>query len=268
MTHHEFTVGNIRCVVVPDDDGTDAIDHATLIGIFPPLPEIETAIKSLPEPQLFSMNCLLIETDGQRILVDTGIGNLNPEQSPHLLESLREIGITPDQIDIVLITHGHMDHIGGMVNADHQLVFANARHLMSRIDFEHWTGPAARPVAEPVYRAMRARLEMIEAASPIAPGVRTVAAFGHTPGQLSVVIESDWQKFMHIADTAHHPIQASQPTWSPRFDYDPLQSAESRRALFEQAAAEGFRLMAYHFGFPGIGTVQRSGDGLVFVPAG
>lgn len=262
MSPYEFRVGSVRCVAI--SDSTEAVASDTLVGIFPPDPAIQAGIEALPYPQLFSMNCLLIEIDGQRILVDSGQGQARPDHTPLLLPELRAIGVTPDHIDLVLITHAHMDHIGGLLTPDQQFVFPNARHLMCRLEWEHWTGPAARPLSDPYFAAFKGRMELIEPDTPIARGVRTVAAPGHTPGHMAVMIESDGEALMHMADAAHHPIQTAHPAWSPKFDFDPIQSAQSRRGLFAMAARDGFPVMAYHFGFPGLGRLSADGDAFSF----
>ncbi|MBI5961703.1 MAG: MBL fold metallo-hydrolase [Chloroflexi bacterium] len=262
MAIHSFSVGKIRCVVVPD--GGSIMPLADLAGIFPPDPDVQAGILALPDTQGFSMNCLLIESDGQLILLDTGLGTLNPAHSPALIANLREAGAAPEAIDIVVITHGHGDHMGGGVDDAGNLSFPNARYMMTRLDWDHWTGPAVNPAAERCLSPLREFITLIEPDDLIAPGVRALPALGHTPGHIGVVIESQGEKLMDVVDAMHHPLQVAHPTWSPRFDTDPVKSAETRRALLEQAAAESCRLMTYHFAFPGLGTVRAKGDSFTF----
>lgn len=264
MTSHEFFVGQIRCVVVPN--GNEKATIQELKDIFPPNPEIYAALDTLTEPIDFSQNCLLIETDGQLILIDTGLGTVNPDYTSLLLPNLAEVGVSPEQINIVVLTHGHGDHIGGVVDDAGNLTFPNAQHIMSRVDWEHWTGPALRPISERCLYPLKETVKLIEMNSEIAAGVRSLAAPGHTPGHIAIVVESDGEKLIHLVDAAHHAPQVEHPTWSPKFDTDPILSAQTRAALFQQAAAENFRIMAYHFGTPGIGRVVAEGDTLRFVP--
>jgi glyoxylase-like metal-dependent hydrolase (beta-lactamase superfamily II) len=262
MTYHSFNIGAIRCVVVPD--GGQKMPLSELAEMFPLDPDIQAGIQALSEPQDFFMNCLLIESDGQRILIDSGVGSLDPEHTPQLLANLREAGVTPDDITTVVITHGHGDHMGGGVDAAGQRVFSKARYLITRLDWDHWTGPALRPFSERCLLPLRDHITLIEPDFVIAPGVRTLPALGHTPGHIGIVVESQGEKLMDVADAMHHPIQVAHPDWSPHFDSDPGVAAQVRRALLAQAAADSCRVLAYHFGFPGLGIIRADGDGFIW----
>lgn len=267
MNHYLLNVGSIKCYVL--SDGDEETPKSEIRGMFSEeSPAIDAAVEVWTGSTTFSMNCLLIETDGQRILIDVGMGTLDASHSPQLPTRLQELGITPDQITMVVLTHGHGDHIGGVVTDEGQLVYPNARHLMSRLDWDHWTGPAMRPTSEKCLLPLKDQIEKIEPNTPLATGVRTIAALGHTPGHLGIVLESGGQKLMDMVDATHHPIQMAHPDWSPKFDFDPIQAAATRRALFTQAADEGCWLMAYHYAFPAIGTVSRAGEGFEFRPLG
>jgi glyoxylase-like metal-dependent hydrolase (beta-lactamase superfamily II) len=266
MPHHEFSVGAIRCVVVPDK--INEIPQPALIGLFPPASEIEAAIVALTEPQIFSMNCLLVETGGQLILFDTGLGTLDPTYATQTIANLREAGAAPEDIDLVVITHGHGDHFGGVVDAAGQLVFSKARYMMTRRDWNHWTGPESSPAVDRCLRPLHDRITLIEPDAIIAPDVRALSALGHTPGHIGALIESQGETLLDVVDALHHPMQAIHPAGSPRFDVDPVQSAQTRRALLARAAAESCRVMAYHFPFPGLGSIRAEGDGFVFDAAG
>lgn len=260
MACYTFTVGAIRCVVIPDL--TAVSSPADITARFPP--DCQDAILALnPDPET-AMDCLLVESDGQVILFDTGLGKLNPAHSPQLIPHLQEAGVTPQDVDIVVITHGHGDHIGGIVDEAGELVFANARHIMTRLDWDHWTGPALNPSAERCLLPLRDRITLIEPDDLIAPGVRALPAPGHTPGHIGAVIESQGEKCMHLVDALHHTFQVAHPEWSPKFDTDPVLAADTRRALLAQAAAEDCRVMLYHFGWPGLGSIQAEGDSFVF----
>ena len=264
MTCHSFYVGKIRCVVVPD--GRSRISPAEIAAVFPP--QFREEIMELQPAPEFDLNCLLVESDGQLILFDTGKGTLDPDHSAQLLAHLHEAGAVPEDIDIVVLTHGHGDHMGGVVDDAGQLTFPKARHLMTRLDWDHWTGPALRPSSERCLFPLRDPITLIQPDDLIAPGVRALPALGHTPGHIGVMIESQGARLMHVVDTLHHSFQVTHPGWSPLFDTDPVASARTRRALLDQAATERCRLMVYHFGFPGLGTVSVEGDGFVFSPEG
>mgnify|MGYP003776878831 CR=1 FL=1 len=135
---------------------------------------------------------------------------------------------------------------------------------MTRLDWDHWTGPALNPSAERCLFPLRDRIMLIEPDAPIAPGIRAFPALGHTPGHIGAMIESQGEKLMHMVDAMHHSFQVTHPELSPNFDTDPVMAAQTRRRLLAQAAAEGCRVMLYHFGSPGLGTIREEGDTFVF----
>ncbi len=247
MTYHAFDVGKFRCVVAPD--GRSELPAMEIAAVFPP--EYRDEILASQPAREFDLNCLLVESEDQLILFDTGKGTLDPDHSPQLLTTLSEAGVTPADIDIVVLTHGHGDHIGGVVDDAGRLTFPQARHLMTRLDWDYWVGPALRPSSERCLFPLRDRITFIQPDDLIAPGVRALAAPGHTPGHIGAAIESQGEMLIHVVDAIHHSVQMAHPGWSPRFDVDPVVSAQTRRALLERAATERCTLMAYHFGFQG-----------------
>lgn len=259
---HEVMIGQIRCVVV--SDGNEPISHQDLSEMFPPDSGIQPVLAELTYPQDFLYNCLLIQTGGETILIDAGQGVLDPNRPPVLQQSLQAAGVQPDQVTMVVLTHGHGDHIGGLVEDDGQLNFPNARYLMTRRDWEHWTGPAMRPISQRRLIPVKDRIELIEPNTVLAAGVRTVDAWGHTPGHIAIEVESEGQKLLDMVDAIHHPFQLKNPAWSMGFDFDSVQSATVRRQLLQQAADEQCWVMAYHFPYPGVGKVSAEGDGFVW----
>lgn len=263
MPYHELMLGKMRCVLMPD--GTNNPNPVDIAKLFPEKPEIQAGISTLQGEHPFTMTCLLIETAGQRILVDTGLGTLNPEHKAQLPDHLKTAGVTPEQIDLVVLTHGHGDHLGGVVDDAGKLLYPNAQHLMTQLEWDYWQGPAKRPMTDRSLNPLADRIKLIAPDAEIAPGVRAVPAPGHTPGHIGIRVESEGATLLHLVDAAHHPIQMLHPDWSPNFDADPVQAAATRRQLFAQAADEGCLVMTYHIGAPALGKIVREGDAFCYV---
>jgi glyoxylase-like metal-dependent hydrolase (beta-lactamase superfamily II) len=260
---HRFTIGDFVCVSFCDADQLrdgrtvfpDVAPDALKKG-FSDLGYESNALK-------FSMNILYIRTPEHSILVDTGLGG-NMSRLP---ESLLLAGIELNKIDTVIITHGHGDHIGGIVGSDGTPTFSKARYAIWKDEWEHWLGEAqktedANNAARKNLIPIQDKVMLIEKEWEFLPGIEAVHAPGHTMGHMGLLVQSKGEKLLHIVDAAHHPVQLAHPDWSPRFDVKPNVSTATRRHLFERAADEKMLMMAYHFAFPGLGRVERVGDGL------
>jgi glyoxylase-like metal-dependent hydrolase (beta-lactamase superfamily II) len=266
-----FQVGTFQCTSVTD--GVSKRDFESVADRFPAIPHqefLESLSKAYPEqgPLNWSMNCLFIETDEHKILVDTGIGPRKEGQSGKLVGLLKEI-VDLSQVDAVIITHCHADHIGGLVNLEGELTFPNAEYFMHEEEWEHWMGQEGVVTqAEEEYvqflrsklQPIRQRLTFIHAQEEFISGIRAVAAPGHTPGHIGLLLESSGETLLNLSDTLHTRVQFFHPEWSPRFDTDPEQAAQTRREMLSLAADEGYLTLFYHLALPGLGTIQRDAD--------
>lgn len=203
----------------------------------------------------------LVNTGSELILFDTG---LNPEGITAAIEAA---GYTTDQVDKVVITHMHGDHIGGLMG-DAGETFGNAAYITGAVEHNHWAG-ADNDGFKAKVAPLSEKMTMIEDGGAVASGITAMAAFGHTPGHMGYMIESEGKQLMLIADLANHPVWSlAHPDWEVRFDMDKAAAAASRRTVLGMLAADRVPMVGYHMPFPAMGYVAARGDGFEYVPAG
>ena len=219
--------------------------------------------------------CLLVQTGRHVVLVDTGGGG-SSRLSGAIVARLSAEGIRPRDVDTVVLSHAHPDHIGGAVDAFGRPAFRNARYVLGEAEWEFWT--AARTdlrglrvpddfkkqiesTARRCLGALRFQVEPIDSETEIAPGVRAIPAAGHTPGHLAVLLSSGGQHLLNISDAAVHPLHLERPDWENGLDFARQESLATRRELLGRAFAERMHVMAFHFPFPSVGRIEARPEG-------
>lgn len=201
----------------------------------------------------------LVNTGAELILFDAGLN------AAGTLAALADAGYTPDQVDTVVITHMHGDHINGL-SGEAGPSFPNARYVAGALEHNHWSA-AGNQNFERVIRPLEDRFRFLDAGAEVVSGITAIAAFGHTPGHLAFHLESEGQRLMLTADLANHAVWSlAHPDWEVAFDADKAAAATTRRRLLGELAAERVPFLAYHLAFPGIGYVETRGDGFHQVP--
>jgi glyoxylase-like metal-dependent hydrolase (beta-lactamase superfamily II) len=263
---YHFNVGKFECSVFKAGGGPRP---ASSLFSDAPQEELEKAIRKFdvdPADLPFSMNVVLVKTGDHVVLIDTGLPTSN------IAAMLLAEGVDPSTVDTIIITHGHGDHVGGILDDNGEFVYPNARYILWKSEWDYWTdderlGGDPNP-AKARWAALKAHQDRVTTIggdvdeAEAMPGFCGVATPGHTVGHMALLIESDGEKLLHIADAAHQPFQMICPQWSPNFDYDKGQAAVTRDKLFKRAAREHLPLLAYHFVYPGLGQVTGEGDDL------
>ena len=254
-------------------------------------PEEISATAAAGDPNLFdrdrnllvmSFHSIVVRTPGCTILVDSCVGNDKPRpNNPHwhqrrgtYLEDLAVAGLAPEDIDIVMCTHLHADHVGWntrLQNGEWVPTFPNARYLFAKTEVEHWQqvlensppdeinhGSWADSVA-PILEAGQAVL--VAADQQVADGVALIGAPGHTPGNVIVKLEQRGERAYLTGDVIHHPIQVEHPQWSSCFCWDPEQSAETRLKTLTTLAREDAWLLPAHFPTPTAAKIHHTAAG-------
>jgi glyoxylase-like metal-dependent hydrolase (beta-lactamase superfamily II) len=233
-----------------------------------------------------SIHSFVVETPTRRIVVDTGLGNdkqgrlvpgWNGLSGPFLAD-LAAAGYPADSIDTVLCTHLHVDHVGWntrLVDGRWVPTFANARYLLGRTEFKYWSeqreNEAALTVFEDSVRPVvdAGLVDLVDGDARICEEISLIPTPGHSPGHLSVMIESNGERGLLMGDVAHHPCQLARPEWSSTVDYDPAQSARTRRELFGRLAGTQVLAIGGHFTGPGGGRVVVDGEAFrLEIPSG
>lgn len=213
---------------------------------------------------------VLINTGEALMLFDTGNADSRGPTVGQTRASLAAAGYSPDQVDIVVLTHFHPDHIGGMISGGVP-AFPNARYVAPQKEFDFWLKPEApervRVLAESNVKPLADKMTMISGGQDVVTGVTAMDAHGHTPGHTVYHIESNGARLLIAADTCNHYVASLQrPDWHVKFDMDKEAAAATRKKVFDMVAAERIPFAGYHMPFPAVGFVEKQGPGYRFIP--
>jgi len=262
-------------------DGASVFDLHWLNGEPATMDGVVKALNEDPHLLDASVTGFLVNTGRQLILVDAGAGTWYGEGAlGHLVDSLRSAGYTPEQVDLVLITHLHSDHIGGLTTQDGNRVFANAEVYVAKTESDFWLSPQiaakAPKDAQPFFRSARAiaapyikagKWHGFNGSEPIVDGVQLVPLSGHTPGHTGYVFSSKGHKILFWGDTIHaHNVQLQHPEVTVVFDIDRTAAAATRNQLLPKLAHEDVVIASPHMLFPGLGRLHEEGNGYSWEP--
>src|SRR4051812_47230927 len=275
---HRFILGDAEVTIVSDGTLPLGPPKGTFVGV--PDEEVRKMLSDNflnPDNVVLEQNSPIVNTGDKLILFDTGMGTSKAfgPTTGRQQKSMAEAGIKPGDIDAVVLSHAHIDHIGGIVGADDKPLFPNAQYYITQSDFEFWTdeGKLGSDLKDFVVHArknllpVRDRIVFIKDGQEFLPGVQAIAAPGHTVGHTIFMVTSAGKSFAFLGDLTHHAVLLlEKPRMEFSYDTDPKQAAASRVKLLDTIAANKTPVMSYRFAWPGYGHIAKTGDGFHYYP--
>ncbi|MDC7788069.1 MBL fold metallo-hydrolase [Rhodoplanes sp. TEM] len=277
---YRFRLGAFELTVVSDGPlALGAPKDDLLIGLSGEAFAKVLADNFLPADMQLDQNVLVVNTGERLVLFDTGLGSART-MGPHsgrLPANLAAAGIAPADIDAVVLTHAHPDHCFGLVADDGSRVFPNAQVHLAQADLDFWTDQGKlgddglKWMIEGARRHLlpyRDRMVFVRDGAEVLPGIRAIAAPGHTVGHTVYMITSDGKALLNAGDLGHHHVLSPErPRLAFAFDTDGARAVESRLRLYDMLATDRIPFVGYHFPWPGVGHVGRHGDAFRYYPA-
>lgn len=259
---HRFALGAFEVTTLLA--ATRAVEKPhEIFGLNAPAGDFEAVSKAafLPtDVAQFFFTPTVVNTGAELVLFDTGTDPAG------ITAALAAAGYSPGDVDIVVITHMHPDHIGGMVS-EGAATFPNARYVTGAVEHNFWSG-AGNELFDKNVLPFADKTTFLDDGGTIAGGITAMAAFGHTPGHMAVMVESAGKSLVLAADTANHYIWSlAHPDWEVRFDADKAAAAATRHRLFGMIAADRLPFVGYHMPYPSLGFIEAAGAGFHYVPA-
>ena len=258
-----FIIGAFQAAALSDGDLSAPNDNKTLAinATKADVDQLLTANKLPTDTIHLSVQPLLVKTTDKVLLFDTGAAALFGPTAGKLPVSLASAGVDPASVTDIFISHGHGDHVGGLV-LNNALAFPNATIHMQAAE---WNSFKVQSQMAPLVIVIASKVVEFQPGADLIPGVKAVDIKGHTPGHSGYLITSGDQSLLYIGDAMHHSvISVQQPDWTIAFDGDAPTAQTSRKQLIADSAATGQRIYAVHFPFPGLGKLAKRGDTYVW----
>ena len=274
---HRFNLGSAEVTVVSDGPLPLGNPKGTFTGATDD--EIKKMLSDnflAPDNIVLEQNSPIVNTGDKLVLFDTGMGSskLFGPTTGRQQKSMAEAGIKPEDIDAIVFSHAHIDHIGGVVDDAGKVLFSNAQYYIAQSDLDYWTdeGKLGGPNKDFIVHArknllpVRDRIVFFKDGQEFLPGILALAAPGHTVGHSIFMISSGDKSFAFLADLTHHQILLMEkPRMEFSYDTDPKQAAQSRVKMLDMLAANKIAVMSYHYPWPGVGHVVKNGEGFHYI---
>lgn len=277
-----MNIGKLRCTIFRDlmfkYMAKDFFMNAAPEEITQALKKYNQAPENIPSPFI----AVLLQHNDKVILIDTGMGfsekpilfrGSSHEVKGRLHQLLQQENIRKEEVTDVIITHFHPDHIGGIYSEDEQLSFPNARFHMHEKEWNYWHSAQSdnQPglfklfIEKNITKLKDQNLNLIKGDFvDLLPGITTVRADGHTPGQIALIIHSEKEHLLYISDAFLHPLHIEHLDWQTNYDLEHQKAKQSRIKLLELAYSNNMLVNAFHFEYPGLGRVDKQGSGWIW----
>jgi len=283
---YRYKVGSFECTSINDGARTFPMPDKFVANI--PKDEALAAGEAAYMPKgmvTIPFNPQLINTGSKLVLIDTGNGIANLEASKgavgRTLQNIQAAGIDPKNVDVVLLSHMHGDHINGVRLADGALAFPNAEIMVPGKEWEFWTSEDNAAKAESnqalksnfanvkkIFAGLESKVTKYDWGKEVAPGITSIATPGHTPGHTSFAVASGDAKVLIQSDVTNIPeFFLRNPDWHVVFDMDEAMAQATRHKFYDMAAAEKATVVGFHFTFPSVGHVEKDGAKYRLIPS-
>ena len=277
---YRFKLGDFEVTALHDGEGARPLDASFVKNA--PLEAVQKTLADnyLPTDKIvISFTALLVNTGAKLVLIDTGFADNGGPTNGRVAAAMKAAGYTPDQVDVVLLSHFHGDHLQGARLKEGKLTYPNAEIMVPEPEWAFWMDDAKMSAAPDAMKGAFAGVRRVLAPSAgdvkrfkwgdeVVTGITAVEASGHTPGHTAFAIVSGNAKLMYLADITNNPVLfATNPEWKVMFDMDADKAIATRKRILDMAATDKFRVSFYHASFPATGFVAKEGAGYRFVPA-
>lgn len=276
---YRFKLGEFEITALHDGEGARPLDASFVKNA--PLEAVQKALADnhLPTDKLvITFTALLVNTGSKLVLIDTGFADNGGPTNGRVAAAMKAAGYTPDQVDVVLLSHFHGDHLQGARLKDGKLTYPNAEIMVPEPEWAFWMDDAKMAAAPDPMKGAFAGVRRVLApvakdvkrfkwGDEVVTGITAVEAAGHTPGHTAFAIVSGNSKLMYVADITNNPVLfATNPEWKIMFDMDADKAIATRKRILDMAATDKFRVSFYHASFPATGFISKEGAGYRFVP--
>ncbi len=277
---YRFNIGDFEITALHDGAVNREVNQSYVTNA--PVEEVTKLMESqfmATKPATNHFNTLVVNTGSKLVLIDAGFNNNGAATTGQMAANMAAAGIDPKQIDMVLVSHFHPDHINGIRSKEGALVYANAELVVPKGDVAFYLDEAkmaaapegvrnAGNVAKRVFAPVAKDMRVYDWKQEVAPGITAIQSDGHTPGHTSFVVSSGTKSLLVMGDACNDPrIFARNPDYHLGFDLDKPLAVTSRKRLLDMAAADKMQVSFYHAAFPATGFVAKSGNGFDWFPA-